>query len=168
MTTIDTALGAMRDLIKTFTTTELTDPPDDRVWIHPGQSASIKLDNNLPAVIISKMNDEPGEWASSSYGVGMHKWQMLIAVYLAEGPVVVTNSDDATVTALANANEWYEEMADLLFANMTLGGVVDILGDDEGTLYQYITDNIIWDGKQYYGHLFLVPVRQEVVQGVSA
>ncbi len=98
----------------------------------------------------------------------MHEWSILIAVYLQDGPVVVTNSDDITIAAMANASEWYKELADLLYANMTLNGSVNIIGDGDGKLYDYVTDNIIWNAKQHFGHLFIVPVVQEIIQGVSS
>ena len=164
MTAINDALTQMVTLIKTLS---MTDPPDGRVWRHPGESASISTET-FPFAVVSKLNVEPGEWNAASFGVGKHDWKILVAVYLAEGPVVVTNADDITVAALANAHEWYEALADLLFENMTLAGTVQIIGDGEGQLYEYVTDNILWDGRQFYGHLFVIPVVQEVIQGVSA
>ena len=161
---IETALDAMVVLIKTLS---LTAPVGTRVWAHPGETASISMET-LPAVVISKMNAEPGAWASDSFGVGYHEWDMVVAVYLQEGPVVVTNSDDITVTAMVNASEWYKKLADLLYANMTLSGSVQIIGDGDGKLFDYVTDNIIWNAKQHFGHLFIIPVRQEIIQGVGS
>lgn len=164
MSEIDDALAAMVAIIKTMS---MTDPPDSRVWAHPGDSASISLET-LPVAIVSKANMEPGSWKAQAFGEGVHEWKILVACYVAEGPVVVTNSDDITVTAMANAAEWYKEMSDLLYANMTLSGTVDIIGDGEGMLFEYVTDNILWDGRQWFGHLFVIPVRQEIIQGVSS
>lgn len=164
MSEIETALAAMVTLVKTLPTTEAL---GGRVWAHPTETASIDLET-LPAAIISKMNAESGAWVADSFGVGKHKWEILIAVYVEEGPVVVTNSDDLTISAMVNASEWYKLMADLLYENMTLAGTVDIIGDGEGKLFDYVTDNIIWNARQYYGHLFLVPVVQEIIQGVSS
>lgn len=161
---IETVLTATAELVKTIA---VTAGPDDRVWTHPGQTEQIKT-NKFPFVVVAKMNAEPGAWRAESFGAGEHKWDMLIAVYLHDGPVVVTNTDDATVSAMANANEWYQALADLLYANMTLSGTVDIIGDGDGKLFDYVTDNLIWEGQQRYGHLFVVPVNQSVIQGVSA
>ena len=164
MSEVENALTAIATLIKTIPT---TNPPEGRVWVHPTQARSINLEN-LPAVVISKMNTEPGSWVADSFGAGRHDWEILIAVYVEEGPIVVTNSDDATIAAMTNASEWYKLLADLLYENMTLSGTVDIIGNGEGKLFDYITDNIIWNAKQYYGHLFVIPVVQKVIQGVSA
>jgi tellurite resistance-related uncharacterized protein len=135
----------------------------------PDDIGAIQVNNDsVPAVVISKMNTEVGSWSAHSFGTGKHDWMMLIAVYLAEGPVIVTNPTDHTRDAIIDANEWYKALSDLLFANMTLNGTVDILGSPDGKLFEYVTDNIIWESKQYYGHLFFVPVTQTIVQGVSA
>jgi len=164
MSEIEDALTAMGTIIKTIDT---TNSPGNRVWVHPTEANAISLES-LPAVVISKMNTEPGSWVAQSFGAGRHSWEMLIAVYIAEGPIVVTNKDENTVSALENASEWYKYMSDLLYANMTLSSSVDVIGDGEGKLFDYITDNIIWDSRQYHGHLFLVPIVQTVIQGVSA
>ena len=161
---IETALTEMATLIKAL---PLTVPPDQRVWTHPAQASAISM-SNLPAVVISKMNTQPGAWSTESFGVGQHIWDILIACYVEDGPIVVTSSDEQTVRAMKNANEWYKLLADTLFENMTLNGSVDIVGDEDGSLFGYVTDNILWDGRQYYGHLFFVPVTQTVIQGVSS
>ncbi|MCK5642225.1 MAG: hypothetical protein KAJ19_15575 [Gammaproteobacteria bacterium] len=164
MSEIETALDEMVTLIKTIPT---TNPPSNRVWAHPGESESISM-KALPAVVVSKMNAEPGAWASSSFGEGQHEWEILIAVYIEEGPVIITNKDDITIRAMQNASEWYKLLADLLYQNLTLNGSILMMGDENGKLFDYVTDNIIWDGKQYFGHLFIIPVTQAVIQGVSA
>lgn len=164
MSEIEDALTEMATLIKTLAT---TNPPEGRVWTHPTETAAISM-AQLPAVVISKMNAEPGAWAARTFGEGQHEWEMLIAVYIEEGPVIVTNSDDITIRAMKNASEWYKLLADLLYQNMTLNGSVLMIGDGDGKLYEYVTDNIIWDGKQYFGHLFIVPITQAVIQGVSS
>lgn len=164
MSEINDALNALATLVKTIAPTE---PPDDRVWVHPDDAVNISTDV-LPAVIISKMQNEPGSWVADSFGAGVHRWDILVAVYVADGPINVTNADEPTLSAIANSNEWYKLMADLLYANLTLSGTVDIIGDAEGKLFDYITDNIIWDARQYYGHLFVIPVEQKIIQTVSA
>lgn len=164
MSEIDDALAALATIVKTI---NVTNPPDNRVWVHPAEGPVINPEY-LPIVIISKMNTEAGEWGTDSYGAGRHDWDILVAVYIAEGPVQVTNADELTLAALENASEWYKALSDLLFANLTLSGTVDIVGDGEGKLFDYITDNIIWDGRQFYGHLFVIPVTQTILQGVSA
>ena len=163
MSEIENALAEVVALMKTI---ETTNPPESRVWQHPGETSAINLEN-LPAVIVSKLNSEPGAWVADSFGAGRHSWEILIAVYVAEGPIVLTNSDEITINALTNSAEWYKLVADLFYENMTLNGSVDIIGGSEGKLFEYITDNIIWSGKQYYGHLFVIPVVQKVIQGVS-
>lgn len=160
---IEVVLEATRDLVKTL---NLTEPLMDRVWTHPGETDKIK-DDKFPFAVVSKMSSEPGAWRAHSFGVGEHKWDLLIAVFVNDGPIVVTNTDQSTVDALDNAHEYYEKMAELLYANMTLSGTVEIIGDDEVKLYDYVTDNLIWNGKHHWGHLFVVPVRQTVVQNIS-
>jgi len=164
MSEIEDALNALAILVKTIPTTH---PPDNRVWVHPTEGRLISTEN-LPVVVLSKMNTEAGSWEADSFGAGRHNWDILIAVYVAEGPIQATNANELTLDALKNASEWYKEMSDLLYANMTLSGTVDIIGDGDGKLFDYITDNIIWDARQYWGHLFVVPVTQKIIQGVSA
>lgn len=164
MSEIEDVLSEVVTLVKTMT---VTNPPGGRVWAHPNETASIDF-ASLPVVIVSKLNAEPGAWIADSFGAGRHDWKVLIAVFVEEGPVVVTNKDDLTIRAMKNASEWYQAMATLLYENMTLNGQVDIIGDGDGMLFEYVTDNIIWDGKQYFGHLFMIPVTQKVIQGVSA
>ena len=164
MSEVDDALDALATIIKTI---DVTNPPDNRVWVHPTEGRAIRADN-FPMVVLSKMNTEAGSWEADSFGAGQHNWDILIAVYVAEGPIQATNADETTLAALTNASEWYKALSDLLFANLTLSGTVTIVGNTEGKLFDYITDNIIWDAKQYYGHLFVVPVTQKILQGVSA
>jgi hypothetical protein len=164
MSEVEDALAEMVTIVKTI---GVSVGPGSRVWRHPGETASISLET-LPAVVVAKTNAEPGAWDSRSYGTGMHAWSILIAVYLNDGPITVTNSDDITIAAMANASEWYKELADILYANMTLNGSVQIIGDGEGRLFDYVTDNIIWNARQHWGHLFIVPVVQEVAQNVSS
>lgn len=160
---ITTVLEQVATLFKTLETTE---DLGDRVWVHPKEVASIDT-STLPFAIVSKMNAEVGSWGTFSFGEGIHDWNVLIAIYLANGPVRVTSTDQFTQTAIANASEWYKKISDLLFQNMTLGGSVVNIGDDEGTLFTYVTDNILWDGQQYWGHLILLPVKQIILQDVS-
>lgn len=162
--TIDNVLSEVAALVKTIS---VTNPPTSSVWAHPVETNSINIEN-FPFVIVSKLNAEPGAWVAESFGVGRHDWKVLIAVFISEGPVVVTSKDDVTQQAMKNASEWYEAMANLLYQNMTLNGSVDIIGDGDGLLFDYVTDNIMWDGRQYYGHLFMLPVTQSVVQEASA
>lgn len=164
MSEIDDALTALATLVKTI---GVTNPPEDRVWVHPNEGRAINPEN-LPIVVVSKMNTEAGSWVADSFGAGQHNWDILVAVYVAEGPIQITNAEESTLDAIQNANEWYKALSDLLYANMTLGGTVDIIGNPDGKLFDYITDNIIWDARQYYGHLFVIPVTQKILQGVSA
>ena len=164
MSEIDDALNALATLIKTV---NVTNPPDGRVWVHPNEGPAISRDA-FPMVIVSKMNTEAGSWEADSFGAGKHKWDILIAVYISEGPITATNANEITLEALTNSTEWYKAISDILFANMTLSGTVDIIGDADGKLFDYITDNIVWEAQQHFGHLFVVPVTQSVVQGVSA
>lgn len=165
-TEIDLALAEVCTLIKTEIS-GLTTPPGNRVWSHPADALSIDTET-FPFVVVSKLNSEVGAWAADSFGMGRHEWSVLIAVYLNDGPVIVTNADDITRAAMAEASEWYKAIADLFYANMTLNGRVDIIGDEDGKLYEYVTDNILWNGRQFFGHLFMLPVVQKVTQGVSS
>lgn len=162
--TVEAVMDAARDLIKTI---DVTDAPGVRVWSHPGETSDI-TDDKFPFVVVSKLNAGTGSWQAHSYGTGQHKWDLLVAVYLREGPIVVTDADPTTAQALEYAFEWYKALADLLFANLTLSGTAIMIGDGEGTLFEYVTDNIIWNGKQHFGHLFSIPVLQTEEQGVSA
>lgn len=165
MTSIDLALDQLAEVVRAV---DVTHPPEGRVWVHPRDHASIDH-GEFPFVVVSKMNTEPGSWRHESFGVGLHVWDAVVAVYLAPGPIVVTNTDELTINALEDANEWYEALANQLMQNLTLGGTVKIIGAPDGDrLYEYITDNIIWDGNSYYGHLFIITVYQTVVQGASA
>ena len=163
MSEIETVLSEVATLMKTLQTTS---PLGSRVWVHPGETRNIKT-GTFPFAVVSKMSAEEGSWEINSFGEGKHNWGVLIAVYVADGPVVITSSDEPTVEALENSHEWYKLLSDLLFENMTLNGSVDIIGDETGNLFTYVTDNILWDGKQYWGHLFFLPVKQSVLQGVS-
>lgn len=165
MTSMSEALQALATLIEGI---GVTNGPAQRVWVHPDDYSSIS-DQTYPFVVISKMNTEAGTWQQDSWGSGLHYWEALIAVYLAPGPLVVTSGDKDTADAMTAANEWYEKLAGLLQANMTLGGTVEMIGSrDTNVLYEYITDNILWDGKQHYGHLFMVPITQLVIQETSS
>ena len=142
MSEIEDALNATAEIIKTI---PATNPPGSRVWVHPGDSRSIQT-NAFPFVVVTKMNNEVGSWYSESFGEGSHKWSILIAVYIVEGPITVTSSDEITLNAIENAHEWYKLMSDLLYQNMKLSGTVNIIGDQEGKLFDYVTENILWDG----------------------
>lgn len=139
---------------------------ESRVWAHPSQTEDMS-DRTYPFVVVSKLNAEPGSWSHETYGAGKHKWFVVIAAYLTDGPIVVTNNDDATLEAMDNAGQWYEAMAKLFSENISLGGNVDFVGDDEG-LYEYINDNIMWGGRQHFGFLFILPVTQSVILEYSS
>jgi hypothetical protein len=164
MNDIDLVLTEMKTVVKGVT---VTHPLGDRVWIHPLEAEAIEH-ATLPFAVISKMNTGEGSWDQHSFGTGMHRWDVLVAVYLAEGPLVVTDPSPGVLDALRHSQEWYKAMADQLMANLTLNGTIDILGDGDGKVYDYITDNIIWAGQFFWGHLFSVPVLQTVVQETSA
>jgi hypothetical protein len=163
MNEIETVLTEVATLVKTL---ETTHPVGSRVWVLPGETRKIKT-TSFPFAVVSKMSAEEGSWEVASFGEGIHNWSVLIAVYVASGPIVITSPESTTIEALENSHEWYKLLSDLLFENMTLNGSVNIIGDDQGNLFNYVTDNIIWDGQQYWGHLFVLPVRQNVIQGVS-
>lgn len=158
-------LNAVKTILGDLSFDNAPDPAG--IWTHPADSASVDP-NTYPFVIISKLNFEQGSWNIESFGCGRHNWFVLVAVYLHDGPVVVTNTDEITVAAMTHADEWYEAMAAVLSDNLQLNNTVDFIGDGEGKLYDYITDNIIWEGKQHYGHLFMIPVTQTVIQQFSS
>lgn len=165
---IDTAIAEVVSILKTaLPATALTSKPGNRVWTHPAEAAQIDTET-FPFIVVTKLNSSVGSWRADSFGMGRHEWAILIAVYLSDGPVVVTNADDITVQAMAYASEWYKILADIFYADMTLNGKVDIIGDEEGMLFEYVTDNILWNGRQFFGHLFMLPVVSTVAQGVSS
>lgn len=162
-TDIDLALEETATLIKDL---NVSNSPNNRVWAHPSQADSIEI-HTLPFVVVSKLNMEPGNWDSFSFGEGRHSWQILIAAFLAKGPIVVTDPKTETIKAVSEAHEWYKELSDVLYQNITLNGNAEFIGSDGGNLFEYVTDNIIWQGQQYYGHLFMLPITQLFIQPVS-
>lgn len=166
MTAIDDALAALVTDIKTIS---LSNGPGNRVWAYPDDGASITL-ATLPAVVVAKLHSVSGEWGAAAYGVGRHQWDAVIACYLAEGSVDFTANDRATRTLMDEANEWYKALSDVLYADLTLGGNAEHIGDQQNNkLFDYVTDNgLTFDGTAYFGHLFVLPVYQTHTQTVSA
>jgi hypothetical protein len=163
MSTIPQVLTALKNIVLTL---DVTPSLSTRVWTHPGQASSISF-KTYPFAIVSKVNSQVGSWTAHSYGTGQHKWNALVAIYVAPGPVIVTNNDKITVDALTYADQYYDKMSTLLYNNMTLSGTVDYIGDGDGKLFDYVTDNIIWNAQQHYGHLFLIDICQTVSQSVN-
>lgn len=164
MNEIDLALAEMKTVVKNAV---VTHPVGDRVWVHPLEAEVIEH-ATLPFAVISKMNTGEGSWEMHSFGTGKHRWDMLIAVYVADGPLTVTDPSPGVLEALRDSQEWYKALSDQLMMNLKLNGTVDILGDGDGKVFDYITDNIIWAGQFFWGHLFSVPVLQTVVQETTA
>ena len=161
--TIQNVLSEMATIAKTINVSE---PLGNRVWIHPYDIEDLD-DSAFPFAVVSKLEVGEGEWSFQSAGSGRHNWEIVLAVYLSKGPLLPTSAKDEVIRVLKLKDEWYEALASTLSANLTLNGSVDIVGDEE-TLFSYITDNIVWDENQYFGHLFRVPVVQTIAQTSSS
>lgn len=161
--TIENVLNKTAEIAKTI---DVSEPLGNRVWVHPYDIEDLD-DTIFPFAVVSKLEVGEGEWSMQAAGSGRHSWDVILAVYLSQGPLLPTSASSESIRVLKVKDEWYQALADTLTSNLTLGGSVDIIGDDEN-LFSYITDNIVWDENQYFGHLFRIPVTQTVPQSTSS
>lgn len=96
-TQIQDCLSAVKSIILA---SSLNTDLESRVWVQPYDSASISKES-FPFAVISKMNAEVGTIGSLAYGVNNHTWEILVAIYIAEGPILPNNTEQRTIDALS-------------------------------------------------------------------
>jgi hypothetical protein len=133
------------------------------VWVYPADHASITFDD-LPVCVVAQVVNQDREWGFATYGRGKHRWEAEILLFLERGPLT---DDPQSAQAEQKQDPWPQAVAAALMANLTLGGTVRAIGDDE-KLFSYRVGHIHWWSDVYWGIRFVLPVLQHPVQARGA
>jgi hypothetical protein len=129
-----------------------------KVYADPREATSI---GEFPCAILAQAPDVEASWhleAAGEPGLGRHDWTA--AIYLLIG------ARESPLPELhGRAIQWAQPIADVLLAEMTLGGVIEFLGDGQSTqLFRYRIGPIMWANIQYWGIRLWLPVTEKYQQ----
>jgi hypothetical protein len=153
--TITATLTQLAVLMATVNPTP--EPAPVRVLANPREAVQLA---DFPCVV---MGLAPGETQIiSGFGgqFSRHDYKLHIYYFVA-GKITPLAEAHARVLPVPQA------VANVLFANIQLGGIVDHLGDESGLL-TYQVGMIAWGDGEYFGLTFTLPVTEKTGQVITA
>ncbi len=153
---ISATLTKLATLLETVNPTP--EPAPVRVFASPREAVQIA---DFPCIVLGIA---PGTETHAIGGFGgqfsRHDYRLHIYYFVA-GKITPLPEAHSRVLPVPQA------VADVLFANIQLGGIVDHLGDDAG-LITYNVGMIAWGDGEYFGLTFTLPVTEKAGQVISA
>lgn len=155
MSRITEALGAAKTLLLTLNPSP--EPAPFGAWLYPEEWRNAKP-TKVPFFLIY---DELAIRERGSFGAGRskHRWTAVFDLLLMPGPLT---TDDQLAEAKSKIYAWEEAMETLLFANGTLLGTADIIGEGApvSRLYTYHPRTMRYFEQLFWGIRFKVSVLQ--------
>lgn len=125
----------------------------------------------VPCLVVSELYNSPNEWLSKAGGLALHRWRAEVLLFTAVGPLTVLN--DSSAQAMLKTRNWAKALSDVLWANQSLNGTAQILGEPSGELrrlFRYGIGHIALDPgtKEYWGLRAELVVQQTHAQAMRA
>lgn len=167
MSDITDALAAFKAILAAGYDPTPQDPPA-AVYVYPTDTANIDY-GTLPIVILAQMVAQEFAWTRWQSNLTRHHWMLEALLLLAEGPITTT---ERGAPVEATQVDYLLAMADLLEANQSLNGTVQLVGDEElpeflgqgdapAQLFTYQIGHIeALNTKVYWGIHFRIPIIQ--------
>lgn len=168
MSTVRDALVQLKALL--MTAVAAGQPALTAGYVMPDDYALLPDVPALPFVVVGELYNTPNEWLRKAAGLALHKWRAEVLICTAPGPLTVLNAD--TATAMLKTRNWARALSEVLWANQTLNGTAQIIGEPAGEmrrLFQYGIGHVHLDPANIYWGLRLeLPVQQTHAQGMTS
>lgn len=168
MTTVRDALVQLKALL--MTATAAGQPALAAGYVMPDDYALLPNTLALPSLVVGELYNVPNEWVRKASGLALHRWRAEVLLFAAPGPLVTFNAGAAA--AMLTTREWARALSDVLWANQTLNGTVQIVGEPNGDmrrLMQYAIGHVyLGDTGEYWGLRAEVVIQQTHAQAMTA
>lgn len=167
------SISAVDDALLAAATLLATVDPDPSpapiaAWAYPANYEDITFDD-LPVIVVSEVVNQRRNWEIKSAGLGLHRWEMEILVFLAEGQLT-SHAAAAPIERLQTP--WYKALADKLYGSMTFGVEGTWIGKGDGGTFRlmepYHVGHISFDTRTFWGIRAIVPINQKHSQTMAA
>lgn len=160
MATVHEALVELKTLL--LTAAAAGQPALRAGYVYPNDYATMPATFPLPCIVVSELVNNLNSWERKAAGLAVHKWRAEILLLAAQGPLQAISRESAAAE-LKTAN-WAKAFADVLWANQSLNGAAQIIGDHAGEmprLFEYMVGHVPWEpGVEFWGVRIELPVRQ--------
>lgn len=168
MSTVRDALVQLKALLMTAVTAG--QPALAAGYVMPDDYALLPDTPALPFLVVGELYNTPNEWLRKASGLALHKWRAEVLICTAPGPLTVLNAD--TAAAILKTRNWARALSEVLWANQTLNGTAQIIGEPAGEmrrLFQYGIGHVHLDPANIYWGLRLeLPIQQTHAQGMTS
>ncbi len=138
---------------------ELVDPTPQPalayVYADPAEAVSLA---DFPVGILTLAPQQAHTWREEAFGLGRHDYTVAIYIFIG---IRSTGLAELHSRVLA----WPKPIADVLIADLTLGGLVHSIGAGESdALFTYSIGEFQWSDGSYFGLKILLPVTEKAPQ----
>lgn len=165
--TVQDALTALKTIL--LTATAVGQPPLVAGYVMPDDYLVIPQELPLPSIVVSELYNLPNDWQRKADGLAIHEWRAEALLFAAQGPLTTLNADSAA--AMLKTRNWARAFADVLFANQSLNGKAQIIGEPAGAmrrLFRYAIGHVYLDTREYWGVRLELMIQQKHNQAMSA
>lgn len=139
-------------------------------YVLPDEYEDMPQTLSLPCLVVSKVYNTPNAWRRKAAGLGVHEWRAEALLFAAPGPLTALNADAAT--AMMTTRGWAKALADKLWANQSLNGTAQIIGEPDGDmrrLFQYAEGHVyLASTATFWGCRFEIAIQQTHAQNMAA
>lgn len=139
-------------------------------YVMPDDYALLPSPLTLPCIVVGELYNVPNEWLRKAAGLALHKWRAEVLLFTAQGPLTTLNAEAAA--AMLKTREWARAFSTVLWANQTLNGAAQIVGEPAGEmrrLFQYGIGHVyLGDVGEYWGLRLELPIQQTYAQAMGA
>ena len=139
-------------------------------FVLPDEYANLPQTLTLPCLVVSKVYNIPNAWRRKAAGLGLHEWRAEVLLFAAPGPLTKLNADAAT--AMLKTRGWARAFADKLWANQSLNGTAQIIGEPDGDmrrLFRYAEGHVyLGTPATYWGCRLELAIQQTHAQNMMA
>ena len=168
MTTTRDALVQLKALL--MTATAAGQPAIVAGYVLPDDYALLPGTLALPSLVVSELYNVPNDLQRKASGLALHRWRAEVLLFTALGPLRSLNA--TTAAALLTTRNWARALSDVLWANQTLNGTAQIVGEPNGEmrrLMQYANGHTyLGDRGEYWGLRAEVVIQQTHAQAMTA
>lgn len=139
-------------------------------YVMPDDYALLPGKLTLPSLVVGELYNVPNDQLRKASGIALHRWRAEVLLFTAPGPLRSLNA--TTAVALLTTRNWARALSDVLWANQTLNGTAQIVGEPNGEmrrLMQYAIGHIyLGDTGEYWGLRAEVVIQQTHAQAMTA
>lgn len=161
------ALEQLRDIL--LTATAAGQPALAAGYVMPDDYEALPDVQTLPFLVVGKLYNVPNDWKRKAAGLGLHTWRAEVLLFTALGPLTSLNSSAAE--AILTTRGWARALSDKLWANQSLNGKAQIIGEPAGEmrrLFQYAEGHVFLEPTEYWGLRMELVIQQTHAQVMVA